>query len=165
MIPKNNQPGKWHLILDLSSPEGQSVNDGIPKPPFTVQYVSVDAFIDGIMSLGQGTSMAEPACIRMWQSIQTIAPFLACSVVGNILWIWCFHLGGVQHLLSLLPLWIWLNGFWFTIMMSPSSIITWTISYPWAHHLCLYTTTTFKPVFVCVNNLASPFIQVSWRVL
>ena len=52
MIPKNNQPGKWHLILDLSSPEGQSVNDGIPKPPFTVQYVSVDAFIDGIMSLG-----------------------------------------------------------------------------------------------------------------
>ena len=51
-IPKNNQPGKWRLILDLSSPEGQSVNDGIPKPPFTVQYVSVDAFIDGIMTLG-----------------------------------------------------------------------------------------------------------------
>jgi len=39
VIPKNNQPGKWHLILDLSSPEGKTVNDGIPKPPFTVQYV------------------------------------------------------------------------------------------------------------------------------
>ena len=37
VIPKNNQPGKWRLILDLSSPEGHSVNDGIPKPPFTVQ--------------------------------------------------------------------------------------------------------------------------------
>ena len=52
VISKNNQPGKWRLILDLSSPEGQSVNDGIPKPPFAVQYVSVDAFIDGIMTLG-----------------------------------------------------------------------------------------------------------------
>ena len=59
VIPKNNQPGKWRLILDLSSPEGHSVNDGIPKPPFTVQYVSVDAFIDGIMSLGRGTLMAK----------------------------------------------------------------------------------------------------------
>ena len=59
VIPKNNQPGKWRLILDLSSPAGQSVNDGIPKPPFTVQYVSVDAFIDGIMSLGRGTLMAK----------------------------------------------------------------------------------------------------------
>ena len=58
VIPKNNQPGKWRLILDLSSPEGQSVNDGIPKPRFTVQYVLVDAFIDG-MSLGRGTLMAK----------------------------------------------------------------------------------------------------------
>lgn len=41
--------GKWHLILDLSSPEGQSVNDSIPEPPFTVQYVAVDAFIDGTL--------------------------------------------------------------------------------------------------------------------
>ena len=59
VIPKNNQPGKWRLILDLSSPEGHSVNDGIPKPPFTVQYVSVDAFIEGIMVLGRGTLMAK----------------------------------------------------------------------------------------------------------
>ena len=59
VIPKNNQPEKWRLILDLSSPEGHSVNDGIPKPPFTVQYVSVDAFIEGIMVLGRGTLMAK----------------------------------------------------------------------------------------------------------
>ena len=26
-------------------------------------------------------------------------------------------------------------------------------------------TTPFKPVFICVNNLASPFIQISWWVL
>ena len=55
VIPKNNQPGKWRLILDLSSPVGHSMNDGIPKPPFTVQYASVDAVIEGIMARGRGT--------------------------------------------------------------------------------------------------------------
>ena len=30
VIPKNHQPGKWRLIVDLSYPEGNSVNDGIP---------------------------------------------------------------------------------------------------------------------------------------
>ena len=59
IIPKNNQSGKWHLILDLSSPEGHSVNDGIPKTPFSVQYITVDAFIEGIMARGQGTLMAK----------------------------------------------------------------------------------------------------------
>ena len=59
VIPKNNQPGKWRLILDLSSPAGYSMNDGISKPPFTVQYVSVDAVIEGIMAQGRGTVMAK----------------------------------------------------------------------------------------------------------
>ena len=35
------------------------MNDGIPKPPFTVQYVSVDVVIDGIMAQGRGTLMAK----------------------------------------------------------------------------------------------------------
>ena len=37
IIPKKYQPGKWRLILDLSSPAGHSVNDGIPKESFSVQ--------------------------------------------------------------------------------------------------------------------------------
>ena len=37
IIPKKYQPRKWRLILDLSSPQGHSVNDGIPKDPFSVQ--------------------------------------------------------------------------------------------------------------------------------
>ena len=52
------QPGKWRLILDLSSPLGQSVNDGILKEPFSVQYLRVDDVISGIMSFGQGTLLA-----------------------------------------------------------------------------------------------------------
>ena len=59
VIPKKHQPGKWHLILDLSSPNGHSVNDGIRKDPFTVQYMKVDDITDGIMSLGQGTLLAK----------------------------------------------------------------------------------------------------------
>jgi len=45
--------------LDLSLPAGHSINDCIPKPPFSVQYITVDAFIDGIMAWGQGTLMAK----------------------------------------------------------------------------------------------------------
>ena len=58
-IPKSNQPGKWRLILDLSTPAGHSVNDGISKPPYSIQYVTVDAFIDCIMARGRGTLMAK----------------------------------------------------------------------------------------------------------
>ena len=29
LVPKNHQPGKWRLIIDLSFPRGRSVNDGI----------------------------------------------------------------------------------------------------------------------------------------
>ena len=59
VIPKKHQPGKWHLILDLSSPDGHSVNDGIRKDPFTVQYTKVNNIIDGIMSLYQGTLLVK----------------------------------------------------------------------------------------------------------
>lgn len=59
VILKNNQASQWHLILDLSSPEGKSVNNGIPKPFFSVQYITVDSFIDGIMAEGQGTLVAK----------------------------------------------------------------------------------------------------------
>ena len=31
VIPKSYQPGKWRLILDLSSQKGGSINDGIPQ--------------------------------------------------------------------------------------------------------------------------------------
>ena len=58
-LPRTYQPGKWRLILALSSPAGHSVNDGTPKPPFAVQYVSVDAVIEGIMARGRETLMVK----------------------------------------------------------------------------------------------------------
>ena len=33
IVIKKTQPGKWRLILDLSSTDGHTVNDGISKGP------------------------------------------------------------------------------------------------------------------------------------
>ena len=57
MIPKKGQPGKWRLILDLSSPIQHSVNDGIPKDPFSLQYISVDDATKILMVLGPGAPL------------------------------------------------------------------------------------------------------------
>ena len=59
IIPKRNQPGEWRLILDLSSPHGSSVDDGIPKEPYSMHYVTVDDAIRELISLGPGTLMAK----------------------------------------------------------------------------------------------------------
>jgi len=45
VIPKKSQPGKWRLIVDLSSPGGASVNDGIDPQDFSLQYIKVDQVI------------------------------------------------------------------------------------------------------------------------
>jgi len=45
VIPKKGQPGKWQLIVDLSSPGGASVNDGINPDEFTLHYITVDQII------------------------------------------------------------------------------------------------------------------------
>ena len=59
VIPKRNQEDKWLLILDLSSPTGNSVNDGIPKDKFSVQYMHVDDIINTVMELGKGALIAK----------------------------------------------------------------------------------------------------------
>ena len=83
VISKNNQSGKLRLILDLSSPEGQSGNDSIPKPPFTVQYISVDDFIDGIMTLGRGTLMAKFDMANAYRNV-AIHPDELESLIGHL---------------------------------------------------------------------------------
>ena len=41
VIPKST-PGKWRLIVDLSSPEGGSVNDGIAQDFCSLKYIGVE---------------------------------------------------------------------------------------------------------------------------
>ena len=59
VIPKRHQPGKWRLILDLSHPPGQSVNDGIAKELSSLKYVTVDDAAQIIMQMGPGTKLAK----------------------------------------------------------------------------------------------------------
>ena len=49
VIHKRHQPGKWRLILDLSSPAGHSDNDGIAGEDYSLQYMKVDDIIASIM--------------------------------------------------------------------------------------------------------------------
>ena len=46
--------GKWRRILDLSSPQGQSVNDGISKELCSLSYVSVDDVATKVVGAGRG---------------------------------------------------------------------------------------------------------------
>ena len=59
VIPKKGQPGKWRLIVDLSSPGGASVNDGINPDDFTLHYITVDQIIRLVSRLGKGALMAK----------------------------------------------------------------------------------------------------------
>ena len=59
VIPKSGQPGKWRLILDLSSPHTHSVNDGIAKELCTLKYVTVDHAVKSILQCGRGAQLAK----------------------------------------------------------------------------------------------------------
>ena len=58
VIPKK-QSDRWRLILDLSAPEGWSVNDGIDPSSCTFSYISVDQAADVLSMKGQGSLMAK----------------------------------------------------------------------------------------------------------
>ena len=49
----------YRIILDLSSPRGESVNDGIDRLEYSVRYQSFDDAVDLVRALGVGTSMAK----------------------------------------------------------------------------------------------------------
>ena len=59
VIPKKGQPGKWRLIVDLSSPHDHSVNDGINPEDFSLQYITLDKIISMVSSYGPGALMAK----------------------------------------------------------------------------------------------------------
>ena len=59
VIPKPNQPGKWRLILNLSAPQGKSVNDGIESELCSLQYLRLDEVVKQISSWGTGTLLAK----------------------------------------------------------------------------------------------------------
>ena len=59
VIPKANKPGKWRLIVDLSYPHGNSVNDGIPTNDASMAYSSIEDAGRIIANLGKNTLLAK----------------------------------------------------------------------------------------------------------
>ena len=59
VISKGHTLGKWRLIVDLLSPQGSSVNDGIPKEACSVTYITCDEVADKVGTMGRGTMMAK----------------------------------------------------------------------------------------------------------
>ncbi len=59
VIPKQHQVGRWRLIVDLSSPEGASVNDGIPTQLYSLKNIKVDEIAKSILRIGMGTEVAK----------------------------------------------------------------------------------------------------------
>jgi hypothetical protein len=58
-IPKKRQPGRWRLIVDLSSPSGQSVNDYISPSLCSLHYASVEDASAFVLRAGQGTLLTK----------------------------------------------------------------------------------------------------------
>ena len=59
VIPKGHTPGKWRLIVDLSSPDGNSINDSISPELCSLSYISIDDISRVVASLGRGTLLAK----------------------------------------------------------------------------------------------------------
>ena len=57
-VPKST-PGKYRLIVDLSYPNGGSVNDGISGSLCSLSYVSVESAAQIVLQLGRGTLLAK----------------------------------------------------------------------------------------------------------
>lgn len=58
VIPKST-PGRWRLIVDMSSPEGVSVNDGISESLCSLSYVTILEGAKGVTAHGRGSLMAK----------------------------------------------------------------------------------------------------------
>ena len=58
VIPKKT-PGKWRVIVDLSRPEGRSVNDHLRRESTHIAYSSVDDAAHLMHFLGRGALMAK----------------------------------------------------------------------------------------------------------
>ena len=58
-VIEKKDPGKWRLILDLSSPEGFSVNEGITPNLCSLSYISIHDIANIIVKLGPRTRLAK----------------------------------------------------------------------------------------------------------
>ena len=59
LVPKSDRPDAWRMIVDLSHPQGHSVNDAIPSTLCSPQYPSIDDAVAVVLSLGRHTQLVK----------------------------------------------------------------------------------------------------------
>ena len=87
VIPKSSQPGRWRLIVDLSSPHNMSVNDGIEAELCSLQYLRLDEVTEYIAKSGRGTQLAKmdiASAYRMVPVHPDDRPLLAIQWAGQV---------------------------------------------------------------------------------
>ncbi len=74
VIPKKSRPGKFRLILNLSAPEGASVNDGISKELASLSYVTLDEVAGLAARLGRGAALLVKMDIKQAYRQESVHP-------------------------------------------------------------------------------------------
>ena len=85
LVPKRHSD-KWRLVVDLSSPRGRSVNDGISPALCSLQYASIDNAVDLIMYLGRSTELVKLDLSNAYRIVPVHPddqPLLGISWQGN----------------------------------------------------------------------------------
>ena len=75
------------MILDLSSPQDFSVNDGISKESSSITYTTTDHAVEAILKSGKGTLMAKLDIKQAYRNIPvhpTDRPLLGMSWDGKV---------------------------------------------------------------------------------
>ena len=84
VIPKQ---GKWRLIVDHSSPEGQSVDGGIEPELCSLHYLRLDKVVQQISKVGQGVLLAKMDIDSAYRNVPTHPadrPLLGMQWKGSI---------------------------------------------------------------------------------
>ena len=69
MILKRNKPNIWQMIVDFSSPQGSSVNDGISEAWPTLEYASVNHLAAIVWEMGKGVCFVKADIKEAYQAI------------------------------------------------------------------------------------------------
>ena len=73
VVPKKGRADQWRMIMDLSSPNGESVNDGISKEISSCQYTSVMVAAQRVLKVGKGALLAKMDIKQAYRNI-SVAP-------------------------------------------------------------------------------------------
>ena len=96
-VPKS-APGKYRLIVDLSSPEGYSVNGGIEGALCSLSYVSVESAAQAVLQLGRGALLAKVDIRSAYRNI---------PVDPDDRWLLGLHWDGATYIDTILPFGLW----------------------------------------------------------